>query len=74
MPDSSHQALLRSTYVDGLADGIEMALNQLDPRATPSHPGGRYEGPVPDELRDWIVWARANLDRERAQRRGTAAS
>jgi hypothetical protein len=56
------QAKLRA-YRDGLGDGIEEALNQLEGKS--DHQGPRVE--LTEELRDWIAFARANLDRTRAE-------
>jgi hypothetical protein len=63
----------RSLYVDGLSAGVEMTLDQLDPR-TSRHPSGAYHGPMPEELRDWIASTRARVEGDRAERNRTAAS
>jgi hypothetical protein len=72
----AQRAALMDAYIDGPSDGIELVLDQLDPasRARSLAPEGRYDGPVPDELRDWMAWARANIDRERAERKGAPAA
>ncbi len=60
-------------YADGLADGVETALNQLDGRGALS-PDGVYAGPMPQELVDWIATTRRRLAEQRGQRSRTPTS
>jgi phage tail tape-measure protein len=65
LPDlaaAAQRAKLRA-YRDGLTDGMNEVLDQLEGRS-------KAQGPVPeltDDLRDWIVWVRANIDQAKAQ-------
>ncbi len=54
------------SYGQGFIDGVSEALDQLEGRSTRA-PSGCYDGPLPDELRDWIAGVRARHDQVRAE-------
>ena len=60
-------------YLDGLVDGTEMVLNQLDGHGALA-PEGIYGGPMPQELVEWIAAARRRLAEQRRERNRTPAS
>lgn len=61
--------LQRAAYQDGLGDGIEIVLLELEGRGHRS-----YTGALPAELAEWIAQTRRRVKEERAARHDRAPS
>lgn len=59
---------LRTTYTEGLEDGLRMALDHI--QNVPDAGGIGYDGPLPAELDAWIGRVRERLDEGSGRPRG----
>ena len=55
-----------SLYREGLQDGVELTLRLALGQREGVH-GVPYEGPLPDELREWLESALENVSKDKAR-------
>ena len=52
---------LRDEYGQGYTAGIIALLDHIENAPYSLYPDGNYTGPLPEELRGWIIRVRANI-------------